>query len=75
VKLQKETVLSLVKGSTVFINYLGGFIPLLVGLSFIPLLIMMVFSIYYSRNVRFSSILAQENRALLTRFPSLSFFC
>ena len=24
VKLQKETVLSLVKGSTVFINYLGG---------------------------------------------------
>jgi hypothetical protein len=42
VKLQKETVLSLVKGSTVFINYLGEFISLLFGLSFI-LLLMMVF--------------------------------
>jgi hypothetical protein len=27
VKLQKETVLSLVKGSTVFINYLGASTP------------------------------------------------
>ena len=31
VKLQKDTVLSLVKGATVFINYLGGFLVLLLS--------------------------------------------
>ena len=57
-KLQKETVLSLVKGSTVFINYLGGFISLLVRLTFVIRLVDdMVFVTYYSCNVRFYSVI------------------
>ena len=45
-KLQKETVLSLVKGSTVFINYLGSFL-----VHFNPTCVSVLTFVDLSRNV------------------------
>ena len=72
-KLQKETVHSLVKGSTVFINYLGGF--------FVRFIIQLVgnvdgvFIVVTAATYALSLLFNKNIRVLLTRFlfPFLSF--
>jgi len=74
VKLPKETVLSLVKGSTVFINNLGGFcfrsdsFLLCWNWSFVRLL---MFFFACSCSVCSIPFLPQEDTALLTRFHNV----